>query len=883
MSDIGIGGDDLLTVLIAAVFIIPLSALILAIWALVANRGLRRRVDELTEKMRMAEHRVFRLGEALEGPAQPAPRPAAPGPAPEPATPVPEPATPTPAPAAAPPPVPPATSRPGRGWEQVLAENWLVWLGGATLALGGAFLVKLSIDYGLLTPVVRVIAAILLGIGLAVGGDLMARREGGSSPVSQALAAAGAAIVFAALYAAYQLYALIPAPLAFPLLAATAGATLAMSLRHGPYVAALGLAGVYAVPLLVASDNPHATPLFAYLIVVTAATLALLRHRAWWWLAWPSLAGAVAWPLLWLAEAAQPEAAVVAVYLLAQYALFAAFRRGIDRVGFLTGLADSPQVRVLVRAAFWAFALPLLVLLQVDDFGTAGLFAAFGVAVFALWFGWRDPALDDVIAVAGAVLLLMLASWELPLAAAPSTFGLYGRPPAQVTSFLAAAIAAGLLLGGGCWTMLGRVARPGRWAMLSASAPKAILIVAYWRLHTLLPDLGWSGIAVGLAVLALGAVAGVARDRDGNPETETAIAAYATAVLAGTILAAVFALSTAWLSVALALHLPAMGWIDGRVRAPILRRLALGVAAAVLVRLVLNPYVLDYPLAATPIFNWLLYGYGVPALAFIVATRQFGSRADDLTTAVLEGGSIVFATALLTLELRHALTARIDAPLSDLGRDASNALLWLALSGGLLWLGARKARPVLTWGGIVLFAAATAQIVLWQVPIANPLVTGNPVGRKLIVDALATAYGLPAIAYALIARRRLGPEPVQWTARILAFALSLLWLSLEIRHAFRGENLVWGVCGEGEWYTYSAAWLAYAAIGLGLGLYWRAEWLRRAALAGIGLVALKVFISDMSELTGILRALSFMGLGGVLIAIGYAYRKLQPLVAREAP
>ena len=33
----------------------------------------------------------------------------------------------------------------------------------------------------------------------------------------------------------------------------------------------------------------------------------------------------------------------------------------------------------------------------------------------------------------------------------------------------------------------------------------------------------------------------------------------------------------------------------------------------------------------------------------------------------------------------------------------------------------------------------------------------------------------------------------------------------------------------------------------------------------------------MAELTGVLRALSFMGLGGVLIGIGYAYRRLLPL------
>jgi hypothetical protein len=100
----------------------------------------------------------------------------------------------------------------GSRWEQVLAENWLVWLGGLALALGGGFLVRLSIDYGLLTPSVRVVLGVLLGVGLALGADWVARREPAPgleettpSYVPQALAAAGAATVFASLYAAYQL------------------------------------------------------------------------------------------------------------------------------------------------------------------------------------------------------------------------------------------------------------------------------------------------------------------------------------------------------------------------------------------------------------------------------------------------------------------------------------------------------------------------------------------------------------------------------------------------------------------------------------------------------------------------------------------------------
>src|SRR5579862_9208907 len=165
---------------------------------------------------------------------------------------------PTAAPAAS---VPQPISAPGRGWEQKLVEHWLVWLGGAAMALGGAFLVKLSIDQGLLTPLVRVVLGILLGIGLSVGAEWARRRElvedarsGGASYVPQALAAAGAATVFASLYAAHALYGFLPSGLAFPLLAATAGATVLQSLRYGPLVAALGLVGAFVVPLLVTSS-----------------------------------------------------------------------------------------------------------------------------------------------------------------------------------------------------------------------------------------------------------------------------------------------------------------------------------------------------------------------------------------------------------------------------------------------------------------------------------------------------------------------------------------------------------------------------------------------------------------------------------------------------
>ena len=414
---------------------------------------------------------------------------------------------------------------------------------------------------------------------------------------------------------------------------------------------------------------------------------------------------------------------------------------------------------------------------------------------------------------------------------------------------------------------------------LGSDAP-IILVISYWRIRGFGLDIAWTVIAIALAGLELAAAGWAAKRRDDAVENELVLAAYAVGVLGGTILAAVFALENAWLTVALALHLPALGWVERRLRLSVLRRLALAMAVAVLVRLVCNPELLRYPLSDTPFFNWLLYGYGVPAAAFIVATRQFGSRADDLLVKLLEAGSVVFSVLLVTLELWHALGDRpLRFVLDDFDLNAVEAAAWLAMAGWVLYLGERRGRAVLRSSGTIMFGAATIFAVGWQAIILSPVAPyiGAPVGGWFPFNSLLLAYALPAALYRAIGLYRLGPRPVWRTAQVLAAGFAFLWVTLEIRHFFHGERLNQGLTGETEWYAYSAAWLAFASAGLAAALAWRSLWLRRAALLGVSLVIGKVFLSDMADLSGALRALSFIGLGAVLVGIGYAYRRLEPL------
>ena len=560
--------------------------------------------------------------------------------------------------------------------------------------------------------------------------------------------------------------------------------------------------------------------------------------------------------------------------------LFAALRRGVPGVRFLEGVIDEPTVRAVVRTAFWTTALAVLVLVQADSYGTPSLDWAFLTVLALLALAYCDSRLDDVVAAAGALAAALLALWSLPLPVQQRVGLLHNLLPEQVGRFLTVAIAFGALLGARGFAVQTRVPPPNRWAALLAAAPPILLAVSYWRIAAFGLDLDWTVVALALAALELAAACWAAQRRDGEAENELVLAAYAVGVLGCTILAAVFSLENAWLTVALALHLPALAWVEGRLRLPVLRHVALGVAAAVLVRLILNPEVLRYALSDTLIFNWLLYGYGVPAAAFILATRQFGSRADDLLVKVLEAGSVLFSVLLVTLELWHALSDRqLRFALDDFDLNAVETIAWLVMTGRLLHLGERRDRPVLRWSGVILFATATVFAVGWQAIFLNPATPffGAPVEGWFLLDFLLLAYAVPAALYALIGFYRLGPRVLRQAALVLAAGFAFLWVTLEVRHFFQRDHLNQGLTGEAEWYVYSAAWLAFAAAGLGAALKWRSPWLRRASLLGLGLVVGKVFLSDMADLSGALRALSFIGLGAVLVGIGYAYRRLQPL------
>ena len=108
----------------------------------------------------------------------------------------------------------------------------------------------------------------------------------------------------------------------------------------------------------------------------------------------------------------------------------------------------------------------------------------------------------------------------------------------------------------------------------------------------------------------------------------------------------------------------------------------------------------------------------------------------------------------------------------------------------------------------------------------------------------------------------------------VSFLLAFLYVTLETRVVVSGPDMSFASIPTAESYAYSAVWLLFGIALLAAGLVFSSRGVRLASAAVIMLTVAKVFLVDMSDLEGVWRALSFIGLGAVLIGIGLVYQRL---------
>ncbi len=783
------------------------------------------------------------------------------------------------------------------GLEQWLTSRGLIWLGGGTLALAAVYLVKYSIDRGWIGPEVRVSLGFVLGLALVAGGEWLRRRPLqraiaaiGPNYLPPALTAGGLFAAFASVYAAYGLYGLLPSLLAFALLAAIAFAAFGMALLQGPLIAVLGLLGGFATPLLVSTATPLPWPLFGYLLVLAGASLAIVRVMAWWWLAWGTLAGAALWPLVWFAGLwSAGDAVPLGAYLVLVAALFLGVRHGrgasVELVTWKRWFAPLALPEQVAWGAAAVVSLLVFILVRMDGYGPASLGTLFALACLFLAAGYREAVFDALVMLAAGLTVALTALWHLPkIVTRPLPMHEYqGRDyggtldpllPPELSTFAVTGLIFGALFALAGFLALRGSRRPAIWAGVSAATPVVLLAVAYWRIVDFGLDLKWSAVALAVAGLALVAAAWLRRQPLARGY-DLALGAYAAATVAALSLALTMMLEQAWLTVALSLQLPALAWIHDRLRLAPLRPVALVLAGVVLVRLVLNYNVLNYPLGGPLFLNWVLYGYGLPALAFWWAASRFRRSKDDILVMVLEAGTLAFVWLLVTFEIRNLVAGSLTASRYDLAEQSLQTVAWLALAYGWLKLYAHSGRKPLLWGWRLLAGLAALHTPLFQLLVSNPLWTSDPVGHWPLINLLSLAYLVPA-AFAFLFARELQRSSHRWpamAAAIYGLVLVFVYISLEVRRAFHGPLLGVGPTEDPEVYTYSVVWLVYALVLLGLAIWKRLSSLRYASLAVVFVVVGKVLLIDTAELSDVLRVLSVAGLALGLFGIVYFYQR----------
>ena len=236
---------------------------------------------------------------------------------------------------------------------------------------------------------------------------------------------------------------------------------------------------------------------------------------------------------------------------------------------------------------------------------------------------------------------------------------------------------------------------------------------------------------------------------------------------------------------------------------------------------------------------------------------------------------ILFTVLLAILEIRHYVTGGdIYRPSSGIIESALDVNVGLAMTIGLERVRGRTGSIVHNVGALAIAALTLVAIVFELAIVGGPRFASIPVGGAFF-NLILLGYGLPAVLAIILAlvARTTRPMPYRAIAVITAVTLALFYLTLEIRRLFHGPILA-GPTTDAEQYSYSMAWLAYGIVLLAVGFILRSQPARLVSLAVIALTIAKVFIIDTASISGIYRALSVIGLGVVLLGIGWLYQRI---------
>jgi len=170
--------------------------------------------------------------------------------------------------------------REGVSLEQRIGTRWVLVAGVITVIFAVAFFLKYAYDQQWIGPLGRVIIAGVGGL-VALGVGEVTRRLG-YGVVAKGVTALGFAILYATVFAAHRWYALIDATPAYALAIGVTVAAMVYAVTLDEMIAAmLALTGGYLTPVLLSTGQNLPTPLFSYVLILSAGAMLCAFRRNW--------------------------------------------------------------------------------------------------------------------------------------------------------------------------------------------------------------------------------------------------------------------------------------------------------------------------------------------------------------------------------------------------------------------------------------------------------------------------------------------------------------------------------------------------------------------------------------------------------------------------
>ena len=183
---------------------------------------------------------------------------------------------------------------------------------------------------------------------------------------------------------------------------------------------------------------------------------------------------------------------------------------------------------------------------------------------------------------------------------------------------------------------------------------------------------------------------------------------------------------------------------------PGLRLVGVGLLVAAFVRLAFNPAVLEYhPRAATAIFNWYLYAYGLATVCLFAGSKLLAPPRNRIfkinAPPILAGLGTVLAFLLLNIEIADyfsepgsTLTFQFSG---DFARDMTYSIAWALFALVLLVAGILKKGPAARYAAMGLLCVTLLKLFFHDLAQLGQLYRiGAFVGVAVIAMLASFAY-----------------------------------------------------------------------------------------------------------------------------------------------